>query len=41
MHGSKGLKMTIGKTKVMRCAQDGIPKEAAVDSCSVREKRGV
>ena len=28
---SKGLKVNISKTKVMRCAQDGAPKEAAVD----------
>ena len=27
---SKGLKVNISKTKVMRCAQDGVPKEAAV-----------
>ena len=27
---SKGLKVNISKTKVMRCAQDVVPKEAAV-----------
>ena len=32
---SKGLKVNISKTKVMRCAWDGAPKEAAVDPCSV------
>ena len=32
---SKGLKVNISKTKVMRCARDGVPKEAAVDPCSV------
>ena len=32
---SKGLKVNISKTKVMRCARDGAPKEAAVDPCSV------
>ena len=32
---SKGLKVNISKMKVMRCAQDGVPKEAAVDPCSV------
>ena len=31
--------MNISKTKVMRCAQDGAPKEAAVDPCSVCGKR--
>ena len=31
--------MNINKTKVMRCARDGISKEAAVDPCSVCEKR--
>ena len=31
--------MNISKTKVMRCAQDGVPKEAAVDPCSVCGKR--
>ena len=36
---SKGLKVNISKTKVMRCARDGVPKEAAVDPCSVCEKR--
>ena len=32
---SKGLKVNKSKTKVMRCAQDVAPKEAAVDLCSV------
>ena len=32
---SKGLKVNISKTKVMRCAWDGAPKEATVDPCSV------
>ena len=32
---SKGLKVNISKMKVMRCARDGAPKEAAVDPCSV------
>ena len=36
---SKGLKMNISKTKVMRCARDGAPKEAAVDPCSVCGRR--
>ena len=36
---SKGLEVNISKTKVMRCARDGVPKEAAVGSCSVCEKR--
>ena len=36
---SKGLKVNISKTKVMRCAQDGAPKEAVVDPCSVCGKR--
>ena len=36
---SKGLKVNINKTKVMRCAQDVAPKEATVDSCSVCGKR--
>ena len=31
--------MNISKTKVMRCAQDGVLKEAAVDPCSVCGKR--
>ena len=26
-------------TKVMRCARDGVPKEAAVDPCNVCGKR--
>ena len=36
---SKGLKVNISKTKVMRCAQDVAPKEAAVDPCGVCGKR--
>ena len=36
---SKGLKVNISKTKVMRCAWDGASKEAAVDPCSVCGKR--
>ena len=36
---SKGLKVNISKTKVMRCAWDVAPKEAAVDKCSVCGKR--
>ena len=36
---SKRLKVNISKTKVMRCAWDGAPKEAAVDPCSVCGKR--
>ena len=36
---SKGLKVNISKTKVIRCAWDGAPKEAAVDPCSVCGKR--
>ena len=36
---SKGLKMNISKTKVMRCARNGVLKEAAVDPCSVWGKR--
>ena len=36
---SKGLKVNISKTKVMRCARDGVLKEAAVDPCSVCGKR--
>ena len=31
---SKGLKVNLSKTKVMRCVRDGVPKEA-VDPCSV------
>ena len=38
---SKGLKVNISKTKVMRCAWDGALKEAAVDPCSVRKRVGV
>ena len=30
---SKGLKVNISKMKVMRCAQDVVLKEAAVDPC--------
>ena len=36
---SKGLKVNISKTKVTRYAWDGVPKEAAVDPCSVCGKR--
>ena len=36
---SKGLKVNISKTKVMRYARDSAPKEAAVDPCSVCGKR--
>ena len=36
---SKGLKVNISKMKVMRCAWDGVTKEAAVDPCSVCGKR--
>ena len=36
---SNGLKVNISKMKVMRCAQDGAPKEAAVDPCSVCVER--
>ena len=36
---SKGLKVNISKTKVMRCARDVASKEAAVDPCSVCGKR--
>ena len=36
---SKGLMVNISKTKVMRCARDGVLKEAAVDPCSVCGKR--
>ena len=36
---SKGLKVNISKTMVMRCARDGVPKEAAVDPCNVCGKR--
>ena len=31
--------MNIRKAKVMRCARDGVLKEAAVDPCSVCGKR--
>ena len=37
---SKGLKVNISKMKVMRCAWDVAPKEAAVDPCSVCVERG-
>ena len=37
---NKGLKVNISKTKVMRCARDGVPKEAAVDPCSVWKEGG-
>ena len=36
---SKGLKVNISKMKVMRCARNVVPKEAAVDPCSVCGKR--
>ena len=36
---SKGLKVNISKMKVMRCAQDGVLKEAAVDPFNVCGKR--
>ena len=36
---SKGLKVNISKTKVMRCARDVATKEAAVNPCSVSGKR--
>ena len=39
MRLSKGLKVNISKMKVMRCAWDVAPKEAAVDPCSVCGKR--
>ena len=32
---SKGLKVNISKTMVMRCASDCVPMETAVHSCSV------
>ena len=35
----KGLKVNISKTKVLRCAQDVVPKEASVDPCIVCGKR--
>ena len=35
---SKGLKVNISKTKVMRCARNGVPKEAAADPCSVERE---
>ena len=36
---SKGLKVSISKTKVVKCAQAVAPKEAAVDPCCVCGKR--
>ena len=33
--------MNISKTKVMRCARDGVLKETAVDPCSVWKEGGV
>ena len=36
---SKRLKVNISKMKIMRCAQESVPKEAAVDPCSVCGKR--
>ena len=36
---SKGLKVNLSKMKVMRCAWDGVLKEAAVDPCSAYGKR--
>ena len=36
---SKRLKVNISKLKVVRCAQDGVLKEAAVDPCSMCGKR--
>ena len=36
---SKGLKVNISKTKVMRCARDGVQKEAAVNPCRVYGNR--
>ena len=36
---SKGLKVNISKMKVMKCARDVVPMEAAVDPCSVYGKR--
>ena len=36
---SKRLKVNIIKTKVLRCARDGVQKEAAVEPCSVHGKR--
>ena len=37
---SKGLKVSISKMKVMRCAWDVVPMEAAVDPCSVWKEGG-
>ena len=37
---SNGLKVNISKMKVMRCAWDVAPEEAAVDLCSVCGERG-
>ena len=36
---SKGLKVNISKMKVMKCVWDVVPKEAAVDPCSVCGKK--
>ena len=36
---SKGLKVNISKTKIMRCEWDVVPGEAAVDLCSVCVER--
>ena len=36
---NNGLKVNKCKTKVMRCARDGVPKAAAVDPCSMCGKR--
>ena len=38
---SKGLKVNISKTKVMWCAWEVAPKEAAVNPCSVCGKQVV
>ena len=37
---SNGLKVKISKMKVMRCAWDVAPKEAAVDPCCVWKEGG-
>ena len=37
---SKGLKVNISKMKVMRCAWDVAPQEAALDPCSVWKEGG-
>ena len=36
---SKGLKANISKTKIMKCAWNVAPKEAAVDPCGMCGKR--